>query len=55
MMLEPVRDTRLSNPARAMQMFEVMEQVFANGTPDPETAGPLLAQLDMEMLELPAS
>lgn len=53
---EPVRMLMvLSNPARATQMFEVMEQVFANGAPDPETAGPLLAQLDMEMLEPPAS
>jgi quercetin dioxygenase-like cupin family protein len=45
----------LSNPKRATQMFDVMEQVFANGAPDPETAGPLLAQLDMEVLEPPAS
>lgn len=40
----------LSNPARATQMFEVMEQLFANGEPDPGTAGALLAQLDMEIL-----
>ena len=53
---EPVRMLMvLSNPTRATQMFEVMEQVFANGAPDPETAGALLAQLDMEMLEPPAS
>ncbi len=53
---EPVRMLMiLSNPARATQMFEAMEQVFANGEPDPETAGPLLAQLDMEMLAPPAS
>jgi uncharacterized cupin superfamily protein len=53
---EPVRMLMvLSNPTRATQMFDVMEQVFANGAPDPETAGPLLAQLDMEMLERPAS
>ena len=45
----------LSNPARSTQMFEVMEQVFANGAPDPDTAGPLLAQLDMEMLDPAAS
>ena len=52
---EPVRMLMvLSNPARATQMFDVMEQVFANGAPDPETAGPLFAQLDMEMLEPPA-
>jgi quercetin dioxygenase-like cupin family protein len=48
---EPVRMLMiLSNPARAMQMLDVLEQVFANGEPDPETAGPLLAQLDMEIL-----
>ncbi|MFN0154512.1 MAG: cupin domain-containing protein [Gaiella sp.] len=53
---EPVRILMmLSNPARSNQMFQVMEQVFANGAPDPETAGPLLAQLDMEMLAPTAS
>ncbi len=53
---EPVRLLMvLSNPARSTQMFEVMEQVFANGPPDPDTAGPLLAQLDMEMLPPGAS
>jgi hypothetical protein len=53
---EPVRMLMvLSNPARSTQMFEVMEQVFANGAPDPDTAGPLLAQLDMEMLNPAAS
>jgi quercetin dioxygenase-like cupin family protein len=53
---EPVRMLMvLSNPTRATQMFDVMEQLFAYGAPDPETAGPLLAQLDMEMLEPPAS
>jgi uncharacterized cupin superfamily protein len=53
---EPVRMLMvLSNPARSTQMFEVMEQVFANGAPDPDTAGPLLAQLDMEMLDPAAS
>ena len=45
----------LSNPARSIEMFEVMEQMFANGEPDPETAGPLLAQLDMEMLTTSAA
>ena len=45
----------LSNPARANQMFEVMGQVFANGAPDPDTAGPLLAQIDMEILAPAAS
>ena len=53
---EPVRMLLiLSNPARAEQMLEIMEQVFANGAPDPETAGPLLAQIDMEMLAPAAS
>jgi quercetin dioxygenase-like cupin family protein len=53
---EPVRMLMiLSNPARANQMFEVMEQVFADGAPDPATAGPLLAQIDMEMLAPAAS
>ncbi len=53
---EPVRMLMiLSNPTRANQMFEVMEQVSANGAPDPETAGPLLAQIDMEMLARAAS
>lgn len=53
---EPVRMLMvLSNPTRATQMFDVLEQVFANGAPDPETAGLLLGQLDMEMLEPPAS
>jgi uncharacterized cupin superfamily protein len=48
---EPVRMLMvLSNPARATQMFEVLEQMFANGEPDPETAGLFLAQLDMEIL-----
>ena len=41
----------MSNPSRAMQIVDTLEQVFANGEPDPETAGPLLAQLDMEILE----
>jgi quercetin dioxygenase-like cupin family protein len=40
----------LSNPARAMEMVDTLEQVFADGAPDPETAGPLLAQIDMEVL-----
>ncbi len=48
---EPVRMLMiLSNPARATEMLEVMEQVFADGAPDPDTAGPLLARIDMEML-----
>ena len=41
----------MSNPSRAMQMVDTLEQVFATGEPDPETVGPLLAQLDMEILE----
>jgi quercetin dioxygenase-like cupin family protein len=48
---EPVKMLMiLSNPARAMQMVDVLEQVFANGEPNPETAGPLLARIDMEIL-----
>ena len=48
---EPVRMLMiLSNPARANEMLEVMEQVFADGAPDPDTAGPLLARIDMELL-----
>jgi hypothetical protein len=45
----------MSNPARAIQMVETLERVFAGGEPDPETAGPLLAELDMEVLEPAAS
>jgi quercetin dioxygenase-like cupin family protein len=41
----------MSNPSRAMQMVDTLEQVFATGEPDPQTAGSLLAQLDMEILE----
>jgi quercetin dioxygenase-like cupin family protein len=53
---EPVRMLMiLSNPARATQMLEIMEQVFANGEPDLATAGPLLAELDMEMVAPAAS
>jgi mannose-6-phosphate isomerase-like protein (cupin superfamily) len=52
---QPVRMLMiLSNPARATQMLDTLAQVFAGGEPDPETAGPLLAQLDMQILE-PAS
>jgi hypothetical protein len=47
---EPVRMQWCRPTRRATQMFEVLEQMFANGEPDPETAGPLLAQLDMEIL-----
>ena len=53
---EPVRMLMiLSNPARALQMIDTLEQVFAEGEPDPETAGPLLAQIDMEVLAPAAS
>lgn len=53
---EPVRLLMiLSNPARATQMLDTLEQVFTAGEPDPATAGPLLAQLDMEILEPIAS
>jgi quercetin dioxygenase-like cupin family protein len=34
---------------------EEPEQVFAAGAPDPDTAGPLLAQIDMELLAPAAS
>ncbi len=48
---EPVRMLMiLSNPARATEMLDVLEQVFAHGAPDPDTAGPLLARIDMELL-----
>ena len=53
---EPVKMLMiLSNPARALQMIDTLEQVFAEGEPDPETAGPLLAQIDMEVLAPAAS
>jgi quercetin dioxygenase-like cupin family protein len=53
---EPVRMLMvLSNPARSTQMLELLEQMFADGEPDPETAGRLLAQLDMEMVAPAAS
>jgi quercetin dioxygenase-like cupin family protein len=45
----------LSNPARALQMIDTLERAFANGEPDPETFGPLLAQIDMEVLAPAAS
>jgi hypothetical protein len=31
-------------------MIDTLEQAFADGEPDPETSGPLLAQIDMELL-----
>lgn len=53
---EPVKMLMImSNPARAIQMVETLERVFAGGEPDPETARPLLAELDMEVLEPTAS
>jgi mannose-6-phosphate isomerase-like protein (cupin superfamily) len=53
---EPVRMLMImSNPTRAMQMVDTLEQVFASGEPDPETAGPLFAGLDMEILQPAAS
>jgi quercetin dioxygenase-like cupin family protein len=53
---EPVKMLMiLSNPARALQMIDTLEQAFANGEPDPETSGPLLAQIDMEILAPAAS
>jgi uncharacterized cupin superfamily protein len=48
---EPVRMLMtLSNPERAIQMLDTLEQVFADGEPDPERAGDLLAKIDMEVL-----
>jgi quercetin dioxygenase-like cupin family protein len=53
---EPVRMLLMvSNPARALEMVDTLEQVFAGGEPDPATAGPLLARIDMEMLAPAAS
>ena len=53
---EPVKMLMiLSNPARALQMVDTLEHAFANGQPDPETVGPLLAQIDMELLAPAAS
>ena len=40
----------LSNPARALQLIDTLEQAFANGEPDPEAIGPLLDQIDMKVL-----
>jgi hypothetical protein len=53
---EPVKMLMiLSNPARALQMVDTLEQAFANGVPDPEAVGSLLAQIDMEMVAAAAS
>jgi uncharacterized RmlC-like cupin family protein len=53
---EPVRMLMItSNTARSLQMYEILEEVVAAGEPDLDTAGPLLAQLDMEMLAPAAS
>ena len=53
---EPVKMLMiLSNPARALQMIDTLEQAFADGEPDPETSGPLLARIDMELLAPAAS
>lgn len=40
----------MSNPAGALQIVDTLEQAFADGEPDPEVAGPLLAQIDMHLL-----
>jgi hypothetical protein len=53
-MLQPMLMV-LSNPTRAMQMVDTLDHVFAAGEPDPATGGPLLAQLDTEILEATAS
>ena len=48
---EPVRMLMiLSNPARALEMIDTLEQAFADGEQDPETSGALFARLDMEVL-----
>jgi quercetin dioxygenase-like cupin family protein len=48
---EPVRMLMiLSNPARALQIIDTLEKAFANGEPDPDATGSLLAQIDMELL-----
>jgi quercetin dioxygenase-like cupin family protein len=53
---EPVKMLMiLSNPARALQMIDTLERAFADGAPDPETSGLLLAQIDMELLAPAAS
>lgn len=53
---EPVKMVMiLSNPARALQMIDTLEQAFADGEPDPETSGPMLARIDMELLAPAAS
>ncbi|HET8754698.1 MAG TPA: cupin domain-containing protein [Solirubrobacteraceae bacterium] len=53
---EPVRMLMIvSNPARALEMIDTLERAFADGEPDPETAGRLLAQIDMEVLAPAAS
>jgi hypothetical protein len=39
-----------SNPARALELVDTLELAFAHGEPDPATAGPLLARIDMEVL-----
>jgi quercetin dioxygenase-like cupin family protein len=53
---EPVRMLMItSSTTRSLQMYEILEEVFAAGEPDPETAGAQLARLDMEMLAPAAS
>ena len=48
---EPVRMLlSLSNPTRALEMVDALEQAVADGEPDPERDGALLAQIDMELL-----
>ena len=45
----------LSNPPRALEMVDAIEQAFAGGEPDPETVGALFARIDMELLAPAAS
>ena len=48
---EPVKMLMiLSNPARALQLIDTLEQAFADGEPDLETTGRLLARIDMDLL-----
>jgi quercetin dioxygenase-like cupin family protein len=53
---EPVRMLMiLSNPARALEMIDTLEQAFADGEPNPDKSGPMLARIDMELLAPAAS
>jgi hypothetical protein len=48
---EPVEMlTIMSNPARALEMLDALEEAFADGEPDAETVGRRFARIDMELL-----